>query len=128
MSRKTSFTLEQILSMLKEGEEKGIGFAGCHGQGKCPTLPNGQHIGFILNEIGLIFLEEGEESREAEKELLAMLNGNDATLQGMAYYFLSRGKNSIDDESLEAIRAFETEPENAMTVQGVKNKLAALAA
>lgn len=121
MERQTDYTLDQIREMLKGATP----FAGCHAPGAlCSALPSGEPSGFILNEVGLIFLEGGEESKEAEADLMAMLTGDNERTQSLAYfYFMYAGRAALSAEALRQLETFEADSKNIGAITLAKSQL-----
>ncbi len=121
MERQTDYTLDQIREMLKDDP----GFSGCRAPGVlCAMLPSGEPSGLIYNEIGLIFLQGEEERKEAEADLLKMLENDNEKIRSMAYfYFVRAGRAAMSSKTLEKFAAFEIDTKNVESIQLAKSKL-----
>ncbi|HCP08544.1 MAG TPA: hypothetical protein DIT25_01965 [Candidatus Moranbacteria bacterium] len=126
--RKTTHTIEELKEMMKRGRIAPCeGFSGIRTCcGSSIAFSDALPLGAILNEIGLIFLEEG--SPEAEDVLAELFNDNSGSNVGsLAYFYLSQRESTIKPTSLAKVKTYEMDPANTDTIVEVKEKIAELA-
>lgn len=116
MPRQTSMSLEELKLVLAEGNT-----VDCSERPLCQVcslapMPRG----LVYNEIGNIFLEDGEESVAAGEFLLQCLRGSDEEGKFYGYAYLSQATVK-SPEVKTALKEFESNPENEETVKLVKN-------
>ncbi|HBR79721.1 MAG TPA: hypothetical protein DEA46_04815 [Candidatus Moranbacteria bacterium] len=121
--RMTALSLEELTAIVNGG----INGEGCEGViapmcGGCgcfrsSTVPIGQAV----NEIGIIFVEEGD--KKAEK-ILANLIATDSFMAPGAYFYLIQKRDAVSSETESLLKQFEEDPKNQMHVENIREKLA----
>lgn len=76
---------------------------------------------FVLNEIGEISLSDNEEAKQARNFLKGLLRNMNPSDRLYAFGYLSE-TTGLDQKTLDEIKIFEANPENADIISGVKEQ------
>lgn len=103
MSRKTSFSSKRIINLLTREEHE------------YPT-------GMLINELGIILKEEGDEGSEIENFLLSLLDDRKENHRAIAFCWLADIKE-VADRNSEILLEFRNRPENEDIIEVIDEAL-----
>lgn len=121
----TTLPLAELAAIVHSGmngvncEGPNTPLCGC-GCSRSSAIPVGQ----AANEIGIIFVEEGDKRAE---EILTGLIANNSFMAPGAYFYLSQKRDIVSPETKSLLKQFEENPANNEKMELIKKKLAELA-
>ncbi len=121
--RMTGLSLDELirLSQGKGSSCEGSYARTCCGMDLMP-LPEMMPIGAIMNEIGVIFVREG--NPRAEDSLAELFDQGEPNIGSIAYFYLSQKMDSLKPETTAKVKKFEANPAHAHLVAKVKEQIA----